>query len=60
MKAALDAGDWATIIGGPLEDGGMALDSVGPADGCQVSTRIAKVGGVTIMTILYGASCPFR
>jgi len=60
MKAALDAGDWATTIGGPLEDGGMALDSVGPADGCQVSTRIAKVGGVTIMTILYGASCPFR
>jgi hypothetical protein len=60
MKAALDAGEWATIIGGPLEDGSMALDSVGPADGCQVSTRIAKVGGVTIMTILYGASCPFQ
>ena len=60
MKAALDSGEWATIIGGPLEDGGMALDSVGPADGCQVSTRIAKVGGVTLMTILYGASCPFQ
>jgi hypothetical protein len=60
MKAALDAGEWATIIGGPLEDGSMALDSVGPADNCQVNTRIAKVGGLTIMTILYGASCPFR
>lgn len=59
MKAALDAGEWVTIVGGPLEDGGMALDSAGPGD-CHVNTRIAKLGGVTIMTILYGASCPFQ
>ena len=59
MKAALDAGEWVTIVGGPLEDGSMALDSAGTGD-CHANTRIAKVGGVTMMTILYGASCPFQ
>jgi hypothetical protein len=59
MKAALDAGEWVTIVGGPLEDGSMALESAGTGD-CDANTRIAKVGGVTIMTILYGAACPFQ
>jgi hypothetical protein len=60
MKAAMDAGEWVTIIGGPLEDGSMALQSTGVGEGCQVITKIAKVGGVTIMTIQYAAACPFQ
>jgi len=60
MKAALDAGEWVTVIGGPLEDGSMALQSTGAGAGCQVITKIAKVGGVTMMTIQYAAACPFK
>jgi hypothetical protein len=58
MKAALDAGEWATTVGGPLEDGSMTLDSIGAGAGCQVMTRIARIGGTTVMTVLYGAACP--
>ena len=60
MKAAMDAGEWVTIISGPLEDGSMALQSTGVGEGCQVITKIAKVGGVTLMTIQYAAACPFQ
>ena len=60
MKAAMDAGEWVTIISGPLEDGSMTLQSAGVAEGCQVITKIVKVGGVTMMTIQYAAACPFQ
>ena len=59
MKAALGDGEWATVVAGPLEDGTMVLDSIGAGD-CQLTTRIARVGSTTQMTILYGAGCPFQ
>jgi hypothetical protein len=57
-KAALDATGLRTTVSGPLEDGSMTLDSVGAA-GCAAKTTIARTGSVTIMTVLYGANCPF-
>lgn len=57
-KAALDATGLRTTVSGPLEDGSMNLDSVGPA-GCAALTTIAPAGDMTTMTILYGAACPF-
>jgi hypothetical protein len=45
-------------VSGPLEDGGMTLDSEGAA-GCMARTTIARTGSVTTMTVLYGATCPF-
>jgi hypothetical protein len=57
-KAALDAIGLRTTVAGPLEDGSMTLDSVGP-NGCAANTTIARTGGVTVLTILYGAKCPF-
>jgi hypothetical protein len=44
-------------VSGPLEDGSMTLDSVGP-NGCAAKTTIARTGGITLLTILYGAKCP--
>jgi hypothetical protein len=57
-KSALDATGLRTTVSGPLEDGSMTLDSVG-ANGCAAKTTIARMGGLTILTVLYGASCPF-
>jgi hypothetical protein len=57
-KAALDATSLRTTVSGPLEDGSMRLDSVGSA-GCMAQTTIARLGSVTTMTVLYGATCPF-
>ena len=57
-KSALDATGLRTTVSGPLEDGSVALDSVGPS-GCAAKTTIARTGGVTLLTILYGANCPF-
>jgi hypothetical protein len=57
-KSALDAAGLRTTVSGPLEDGTMTLDSVGPA-GCAAQTKIAREGAVTTLTVLYGATCPF-
>jgi hypothetical protein len=58
MKTALDATGLRTTVSAPLEDGSQTLDSVGP-NGCAARTTIAPTGGVTLMTILYGAKCPY-
>jgi hypothetical protein len=57
-KTALDGAGLRTSVSGPLEDGSMTLDSLGPS-GCAAKTTIARSGGVTLMTVLYGANCPF-
>jgi hypothetical protein len=57
-KSALDATGLRTTVSGPLEDGSMTLDSVGP-NGCAAKTTIVRTGGLTILTVLYGARCPF-
>jgi hypothetical protein len=61
MQGALEAGGFRTAgVSGPLEDGGVVIDSIGPGDGCRAQTTIVRQGGVTMMTVLYGAECPFR
>jgi hypothetical protein len=57
-KPALDATGLRTTVSGPLEDGSVTLDSVGP-NGCAAKTTIARTGGVTLLTVLYGAKCPY-
>ena len=57
-KSALDATGLRTTVSGPLEDGSTTLDSMGP-NACAAKTTIARTGGVTLLTILYGANCPF-
>ena len=60
MQGALEAAGFRTVgVSGPLEDGSVFIDSTGPTPGCQVQTTIVRQGGVTMMTVLYGASCPF-
>jgi hypothetical protein len=45
-------------LAGPREDGSFLLDARGPAAGCRVQVSVAPLGGLTTVTVLYGASCP--
>ena len=46
-------------VQGPLEDGSRVIDARGDA-GCRLQMTVVPLGGVTHVTILFGASCPFR
>ena len=50
--------DAVTTLSGPLENGGYVLEMNGTAPGCQLQVSVARAGGLTTLTILYGASCP--
>lgn len=52
------AGYKATGLGGPLEDGTYTLDMTGADAGCMLQVKATPTGGVTTVTILYGAACP--
>ena len=45
-------------MSGPLEDGSFVIDSVGQEPGCRLAVSIAPLGGLTLLTIMYGAGCP--
>jgi hypothetical protein len=57
LQAAMETATFSTDVSGPLEDGSFTLDSVGD-DGCRIQTTIAPLGGMTFVTVLYGAACP--
>lgn len=60
MKRLLDSKGYSTDQSGPLEDGSVVLDSTGAWEGCRVQTTVTPQSGTTLMTILYGADCPFE
>jgi hypothetical protein len=60
MKRLLDSEGYSTDQSGPLEDGSVVLDSTGTWEGCRVQTTVTPQSGTTLMTILYGADCPFE
>jgi hypothetical protein len=56
---ALDEIGWGTGIDGPLEDGSyMVWSSNGY--GCETFTMILPRGDESLITVLFGAGCPFR
>jgi hypothetical protein len=60
VKAGLDTAGYSTDQSGPLEDGSFVLDSTGTSSGCLVQTTLTPLSGTTLMTVLYGAACPFE
>jgi hypothetical protein len=52
------AGYTTTALGGPLEDGTYTLDMTGSSTGCMLQVVATPTGGLTTVTILYGAACP--
>ena len=58
MQTNLELATYSTeALSGPFEDGSYVLDSVGDA-GCRIQTKVAPMGSLVLVTILYGASCP--
>lgn len=60
-RTALQAGGWIVVgLSGPREDGSFELSSVDIHPACQVQITVTPLGGSTIVSILYGAGCPFN
>ena len=58
LQTAMEDATYSTEgLSGPFEDGSFVLDSVGDAD-CRIETRIAPLGDVVLVSVLYGAACP--
>ena len=58
LQALMETATYSTEgLSGPFEDGTYVLDSVGDG-GCRIQTTIAPQGGLTLVTVLYGADCP--
>lgn len=58
MQTSLETATYSTeAMSGPFEDGGFVIDSVGDGD-CRIETRIAPLGGLTFISVRYGAACP--
>ena len=58
IEVSLIAQGWRVAVGSPLEDGSVVLEATG-AGGCKTEVRFAPLSGTVIMSVLYGASCPF-
>ena len=59
MQSRLEAIGYKTAgLQGPLEDGSYVLESLGAAKGCIVQVTAKPLGGVTTVTVMYGAVCP--
>jgi hypothetical protein len=59
LQAGMETATFSTDVSGPLEDGTFTIDSRGDG-GCRIETTITPLGGMTFVTVLYGADCPIR
>ncbi|MFH1474674.1 MAG: hypothetical protein ABIG85_02330 [Chloroflexota bacterium] len=60
MQNRLGAAGYGTeALSGPFEDGSLVIDSVGLDPACRVQTRVRPLGGTTMITVLFGAACPW-
>ena len=58
MQATLENASFRTeALSGPLEDGSFVLEMVGQGD-CRVQVIVVPMGGLTFVTVRYGAACP--
>jgi hypothetical protein len=58
MQSSMEVATFSTEgLSGPFEDASYVLDSVGEGD-CRIRTRIAPMGSLILVTVLYGAGCP--
>jgi hypothetical protein len=58
MQTELERATYTTeALNGPLEDGSFVLESLGSGD-CRVQVVVAPLGGLTTVSVRYGAACP--
>jgi hypothetical protein len=59
-RAALDgAGYSIEALGGPAEDGSLVIDAVGQDPACRIRVTVRPLGGLTLVSVLFGAACPW-
>ena len=58
-RNAIDELGWSPIVDGPLEDGSYTVYS-SDGYGCETLTTILPRGDESLITVLFGAGCPFR
>ena len=59
IATALKTAGWTVDVGSPLEDGTVVLEATGATAGCRTEVRFRPLSGTVIMSVLYGAACPF-
>lgn len=60
VRDGLGAAGYSTeALGGPYEDGGFVVDLRGEDPACRVQARVRPLGGTTMVSVLYGAACPW-
>lgn len=59
IRTALEARGWTVEVGSPLEDGTVVLQAGGAREGCAAEVRFTPMSGTVVMSVLYGAECPF-
>jgi len=60
QKALREAGYDIEALAGPMEDGSTTIDAVGADPDCRVQVTMVPRGGLSIVTILFAAACPYR
>ena len=59
IEVSLIAQGWTVEVGSPLEDGTVVLEATEGKVGCKTEVRFTPRTGAVIMSVQYGASCPF-
>ncbi|OGO55185.1 MAG: hypothetical protein A2V84_01685 [Chloroflexi bacterium RBG_16_70_13] len=59
-QESLESAGFAVTSTGPYEDGSFQIEATAPPGGCAARITIEPLGGVTLITVLYGATCPFN
>ncbi|HUQ77951.1 MAG TPA: hypothetical protein VM427_03640 [Patescibacteria group bacterium] len=59
MAAALTNLGWTADVASALEDGTVVLAADGMREGCASEVRFTPMSGTVVMSVLYGAECPF-
>lgn len=59
VESGLLANGFTVDAGSPLEDGTVVLNASGAREGCAAEVRFTPMSGTVVMSVLYGADCPF-
>ena len=59
ISAGLEFAGWTAVTtSGPTEAGEVTIDATGTAAGCRTRVTVGPLGGLTVVKVLYGATCP--
>ena len=60
LSSRLSAAGWSVDAGSPLEDGSVVVEATRPGSGCKAQITFTPASGSIMMSVLYGATCPFE